>query len=172
MKIVLLDLEQTAVDDWEHMNLLPDNLEKIRWAIQHTGCKLGLMSWAVWNEVDKETFKKRLQGPLEEVLGMKFSEEFIFSMHDFSDIILKQRRKWLSRDDMFDLFGKEECLLQLLRLEHFGKNARVTLIDDVVDHNMEFIKGNAKVRFINVDDPMFKHWNISESVHDYGSWRE
>lgn len=172
MRIVLLDLEQTVIDDWEHMNALPENITKIRWAIRRTDCKLGLMSWAVWNEVDKETFKFRLQGPLEEMLGMKFSEELIFSMHDFSDIILKRKHKWVTRDDMFDLYGKEECLLQLLRLEHFGPNARITLIDDVVDHNLEFAKGKSKVRFINVDDTNFKNWNIGEHVHDYGSWRE
>ena len=169
MRIVLLDLEQTVIDDWEHMNLLLENIEKIRCAIQNTRCRLGVMSWAVWNEADKVTFKQRLRGSLEELLKMDFSEELIFSVHDFSDILLKRKHKWLRRDDMFDLglaVGKEECLLQLLRLEHFGKAAKVFLIDDAVDHNLQFTRGNSKVRFINVNDPFYNHWDIDESIYD------
>jgi hypothetical protein len=154
MRIVLLDLEATVIDDWSSRNAMPENLEKIRSFLQPED-KLGLMSWAIWDAEDKSTFQGDLQLLLEDAVEHAFTQEFIFSMSDFSDIILKHCRKWVSKDDMFDLFGKEECLLKLVRLGWFPENCEVILIDDVVDHNLTFTKGSRSVRFINVE--VFRH---------------
>ena len=150
MAIVLLDLEETVIDSWEKRNALPANLEKIKHFLNDND-KLGLMSWAVWDAKDKEDFQKNLQLGLEQALEHPFTQELIFSMHDFSDVILKKKRKWVSRDDMFDLFGKEECLLQMLRLEQFTA-PNIYLIDDCVDHKMTFLRNNQSVTFLNINE--------------------
>lgn len=149
MRIVLLDLEGTVMDTWFKPDAIPEHLERIA-AFLRPDDKLGLMSWAVWDDADRQKFQERFQLGIEEAIKHSFQQDLIFTMMDFSDIILKRRMKWVSKEDMFDLFGKEECLLQLLRLGHFPDNSEVILIDDVVDHDMTFTKGNRSVRFINV----------------------
>lgn len=150
MAIVLLDLEQTVIDDWEQRNALTCNIERIAKFLQPDD-QLGLMSWAIWDGEDKHKFQTELQLSLEEALKKPFTQEFIFSMMDFSDIILKRKHKWVSKEDMFDLFGKEECLLQLLRLRHFAPGAEIFLIDDCVSHGLTFRLDGQRVEFINVD---------------------
>ena len=149
MAIVLLDLEETVIDSWEKRNALPENLDKIRRFLKSND-RLGLMSWAVWDTKDKNDFQQNLQLGIEQALEHSFEKELIFSMHDFSDVILKKKRKWVSRDDMFDLFGKEECLLQMLRLEQFN-DWDIYLIDDCVDHNLTFSRNHQCIRFLNIN---------------------
>lgn len=149
--IVFLDLEQTVIDNWSNANFLSENIEIIKAGLRD-GDRLGLMSWAVWDGTDKERFNQVIRVDLEIALGTVFEDELILSMTDISDIILKNRKKWISREDMFDLFSKEECLLSLLRMKWFPRGEIVVLIDDAVDHTLQFTLNDTNVMFINIEE--------------------
>lgn len=155
MDVILFDLEETLIDSWDQRNLLVENVEKIKeQLIGELGSNLrfGIFSWAIWNEDDREDFNQTLRGPLEEALGIKFDPEMIFSMQSIADLILKFRRKKLSIEDVFDLFGKEECLLTLHRFNHFNCET-VALVDDRVDHGLFFESlRERRMAFINITE--------------------
>ncbi len=98
-------------------------------------------------------FQERIQATLEQSLRLTFAQDLLFSMKSISEIILQKRNKLISMDDMFDMFGKQECLLALLRCDFFPEGTEIILIDDVVEHQMTFTKDRRTIRFINVDSP-------------------
>lgn len=154
MTIALFDLEETLIESWDDPIILVHNVQKIRNHVKRcidlgeTQLAFGIFSWAIWNEKDKLTFKLTMQDDLEHALGFMFDPNFVFDMEQISDIVLNVRKKKLSKSDMFDLFGKEECLLSMLR-GNFFKGQDVILFDDVVD-NMEIFHPNGSIQFINI----------------------
>lgn len=151
--IVFLDLEETLIDNWENGWLLPTNIATIKKAIGPANPKLGLMSWAVWDDKDKAKFNSDLRPELEEALGMAFDDEFVWSMDDWAKQLLEFRGKKISREDLFDIFGKEEVLFMVARCHPKMRHQNVILIDDVVEHNLALVAkaNNCLVTILNID---------------------
>jgi hypothetical protein len=153
--IVFLDLEETVIDDWENGDLLLENIEKIAvflngkditWkgqpdnytstATPLLNMRLGLMSWAVWDDVDKGKFNKRFRPHLEALLNRKFDDELVWSMNDWCAQLFKHSHLLLSKNDVFDIFGKEQFLFKFCQVHPLFKDNTVFLIDDVVEHQL------------------------------------
>lgn len=154
--LILLDLEETVIEDWSNMSLMPRECMAIRNWLKtcHPGATIGLMSWAVWNDEDKALFNKHLRDELEAVLEVQFSDEWVLSMDDWSDMLFKHCKKKLSRDDLFDCFGKQEVLFLASRFVPAFKDQFVLLIDDVVEHGLhwESPQNNCTVTMENVKE--------------------
>lgn len=131
--IIFLDLELTVIHSWEDPVLLMFNFEKIR-GILPENAHVGLMSWAVWDKKDKDKFNQSLRGEIEDALGIKFSDELLWSMDDWCSELAKNSVKKLTREDLFDCFTKHEVLFMMSRCHPAFRNSNVQLIDDTVEH--------------------------------------
>lgn len=156
--IVFLDLEETVIDTWHEGNFLEVGLSRTRKFLNRLkkdgfDVKIGLMSWAVWNEEDKLKFNKVFREVLEAELDHKFDDKMVWSMDDWAGQIFKACGKKISRQDIFDLFGKEEILFRLCR-DHHWANTRLFLVDDRVSHGMSVVchENNCHVFFLNIND--------------------
>lgn len=134
MTIVFLDLEETVIDDINSATILVERCEQIRKVLDHIQPdKLGILSWAIWNESERKAFLSSCTKDRIEIhLQRQFDHDLIWSMETVRDNIFKISGKQFFVEDFFDLFGKEECLNFLFR-KHFFK-ADVVLIDDTVSH--------------------------------------
>jgi len=115
---------------------------------------LGLMSWAVWNDDDKKVFNEKLRPAIEEALGMTFADELVWSMDDWSWHINRSTGKRVSRDDLFDMFGKQEVLFVLSRHSHNFNRQKVFLVDDAVEHGLEWFspENECSVEILNIKE--------------------
>lgn len=138
--LVFLDLEETLVDDWNSQLLLTANVRVVRSFLSTLppSTKVGLMSWAVWDERDKALFNKDLRPFLEAELNVQFSDEFVWSMDDWAQEVFNSTGMKLSREDLFDVFGKHEVLFKLSRHSSKFEGERVFLVDDVAEHKLEW----------------------------------
>ena len=136
--ILFLDLEETLIDSWDNGWLLPANIACIRKKFADKAPIVGLMSWAVWNLVDKQTFNKKMRKELENALGVPFNDNFIWSMSDWADKLLQFNGKKISQQDLFDCFSKHEVLFMLSRTHPEFKRHNVVLIDDAVEHELSW----------------------------------
>lgn len=148
--LVLLDLEETVVDDWQSRNFLWHKMERVkRFLEQFHPFTLGLMSWAVWDDGDLRVFHDELEGPLSEFFGSTF--EAAWSLDQWQNRLLKCKGLKAERKDMFDCFGKHETLF-MCRNDPLFANRRVLLVDDVVEHGLSFTTSNNNfTNFVNVD---------------------
>lgn len=181
-RIVLLDLEECLIESWFDRNTLHYNIEKIKESgvlepDQSMGVHrvtVGLMSWAVANIADVADFNANLREPIEGALGFKFDPSLPISMQDYADAIFTARQMQVSKEDMYDVFRKEEVLLTLARKSDHFQGKEIVLIDDAVDHNLTFSvhdrysHGNriqtpvgTVVRFINIDQPV-RTWQFTK----------
>lgn len=152
--IIFLDLEETLIDNWENGWLLPEKVNAIRAMCAPFNAKVGLMSWAVWDESDKVKFNTNLRLELEEALGAKFSDDFVWSMDDWAKQLLEFQGKSVSRKDLFDIFGKHEVLFMVSRCHPAFKGHNVILFDDAVEDNLSWhSKANdCKVLICNINE--------------------
>lgn len=137
--IVFLDLEETLIDNWENGWLLLRKIKAIRDLCAPFDAKVGLMSWAVWDEKDKAKFNSELRPELEKALGMKFSDEFVWSMDDWAKqlLVFHGKKDFLVRICL-TFFGKEEVLFMLSRCHPAFKGHTVILFDDTVEDNLSW----------------------------------
>lgn len=156
--IVFLDLEETLIDNWENGWLLPAKIAVIREMFTGVSPSIGLMSWAVWDDEDKAKFNSSFRPELEEALGMKFSDELVWSMHDWARSLLQYSGKHISREDLFDCFSKHEVLFMLSRCHPALKGEQVVLVDDAVEHclNWHSHANDCRVLIQNIDE-LLKH---------------
>ncbi len=151
--IVFLDLEETVIDDWHSGMLLPGNIAVIRSLLQDND-RLGLMSWAVWGDTDKGIFTREFQPCLENInnLWKPFDPDLIWSMDDWANEVFKHTNLKVSRQDLFDVFKKQEVLFKLARHHPLFRNQVVALIDDAVEHDMTITvpETGCTVKFWNI----------------------
>ena len=152
--LVLLDLEQTVVDDWQSRNFLWHKMERVkRFLEQFQPFTLGLMSWAVWDDGDLRVFHDELERPLSEFFCSRF--EMAWSLDQWMRSLLKCKGLRAERKDMFDCFGKHETLF-MCRNDPVFTNRRVVLVDDVAEHGLSFATSNNNLtNFVNVDQLEF-----------------
>ena len=135
--IVFLDLEETVIDEWGQWNYLPRNIIAIaRFLKNHPDCRLGLMSWAVWNDADKNKFSDMLLGDLTQMLDKQFDPSLVWSMDEWADELFKDTGLRVVRQDLYDCFGKPEVLFRLARKHPLFAGQEVVLIDDAYPHEM------------------------------------
>lgn len=136
MTTVFLDLEETVIDDWNSANILVERCEQIRKILDHIQPdKVGVLSWAIWNDRDKDHFINTcVKSRIEDHIGREIDPELVWTMTDMRAQVLKTTGRSFSQDDLLDIFGKEECLNVLFR-KHFFKTD-VVLIDDTVAHQL------------------------------------
>lgn len=149
---VFLDLEETLVDDWNSGLFMPRHMDCVKeFLANRPGARVGLMSWAVWDERDKERFRKEFQPDLERNLNCTF--ELVWSMDDWAEELFKHSKKRLSRDDLFDMFGKHEVLFMLCRTHPLFRGEDVFLVDDAVEHNLSVksVANLSLLTFLNVN---------------------
>jgi hypothetical protein len=173
---VFLDLEETCIDDWSTATPLVQNLEKIDWFINGkeviippfkknqepivsppapmVNLHLGIMSWAVWDDVDKQLFLNLMREPIEKAIKRKFDDSLILSMADWADLVFECSGMRLSRHDMFDIYGKPDVLFMLMRKHPMFINSTTFLVDDAYEHQLTLtshVRG-AVVEFHNIND--------------------
>lgn len=156
--IVFLDLEETLIDNWENGWLLPAKIAIIKEMLSEFSPKIGLMSWAVWDDADKVKFNIRLRPELEEALEASFDDDFLWSMDDWAKQLLALHGKRISREDLFDCFGKHEVLFMVSRCHPLFKGEHVVLFDDAVEHclNWHSHMNDCRVLIQNIDE-LAKH---------------
>ena len=131
--LVLADLEETLIKDWTDPVFLPARLEIIKNHLANNPhAQLGLMSWAVWDSRDLDVFNRTLRTELEEQLGHRFSEQWMLSMDGWAQEMMIHGRKHVHRDEMFDLFGKEDVFLMMARRHPEWLGQEIFLFDDAV----------------------------------------
>lgn len=153
--LIFLDLEETVIDDWENAFLLPHNIDKIKRNFVNDWNKsnvFGLMSWAVQNEDDKAKFNKQIRDRLEINLGVKFNDNFVWSMDDWARQLFLCTGKLIDKTDIFEMFGKQELLFLLSRKHLHFKDQNVLLIDDRVEHDLSWqsVENNSFVRIVDI----------------------
>lgn len=151
---IFLDLEQTVIDSWETMNFLFNRASMIKNAIDLMGelapdkeIVLGIMSWAVWNHNDLESFNEELRKPLEDFFERPIN--ITWTMEDwFAASVHSGTRVNSNIADFFDSFTKEDVLFKMRNHDMFKEQALV-LFDDAVE-DMFLIKGKFSANTINV----------------------
>lgn len=160
--IIFLDLELTLIKEWNTWGtaefLLPE-IEKIAALMTHMEdeghkVEMGLMSWAVWHELDKQNFNKKLRPELERLLGRTFTDKFVWSMDDWGAQVLKYGGKAVTMEDMMDMFHKQEVLFVLSRVSPDFTGQSVVLIDDAVEDGLSWHSPNnqCRVMMLNITD--------------------
>lgn len=159
--LVFLDLEETLVDDWSSQLLLTANVRVTRSFLKTLppGTKVGLMSWAVWDERDKSLFNKDLRPFLEAELDVQFSDDFVWSMDDWAQEVFNSTGMKLSREDLFDVFGKHEVLFKLSRHSPKFEGHQVVLVDDVAEHMLKWDvpHNRCSATMLNVKEMLREH---------------
>jgi len=107
---VFLDLEETVIESWNNPDWLSLKVDIIREVInvlkrENTTVQLGLMSWAVFDDADKETFNRRFRGHIEDALQLEFSDDLILSMDDWIQLVMMNSGMRLSRAVRFNVMG-------------------------------------------------------------------
>ena len=152
-QIILLDLEQTLIDDWSTKNAMPENIEAIRlFLAQNSYAKVGVLSFAVWNNKDVSEFQTQLQDALEQALNCSISVDWILTKGDMRRL-LRAHSKWkaLNVEDFDDFFMEKDHLLHYLASRGAWPNTKVILIDDVVpDTQLSVTRHKTTVATINI----------------------
>ena len=173
---VFLDLEETCIDDWGTATPLVQNLQKIDWfvngkeiiipplkknqepvvspAAPMVNLHLGLMSWAVWDRDDKQRFLEKMREPIEKAIKRQFDESLILSMEDWARLVFECSGLRVTREDMFDIYGKPDVLFMLMRKHPMFINSTTFLVDDAYEHQLTLTshKRAAIVEFHNIND--------------------
>lgn len=164
-RIVLLDLEGTLIDEWAFRNFLQHNMQKIKdsgiFDSEGQTVRLGIMSWAVCDTSDAKIFKEDLLPTIEEFFGLKLDPKLPLTMDEYADDIFAGRKLKLSREDLYDMFRKEEVLLTLARTYADFKDSEVWLIDDALSHGLTIHvpERNCTVALLDIDRKL-EDWEI------------
>jgi len=156
MKIILFDLEETLIEDWNVPTLLCEQFPKIKeWIAKEGEFQSGIFSWAIWDQKDLTSFNKELRGRIEESHNIHFNDNLIFLRDD----ILKSFREWfhmpfMDSDDFMAFFKKRQAIEELW-LRHFNQpDTELVFLDDTVP-NMVCVISDVKnniLRLVNSKD--------------------
>lgn len=142
------DLEETLITEFDNPVII--NREKVKnlWVPP----KVGIFSFAIWNETDRIQFTNFMKPMLEDVFEFVITE--VPTMDEITKLI---KTKWIAiqdRDDVFDFFDKERAFIEYCRLMYPNDNC--ILIDDRVD-NITLRNGlvtGTEIKTININDVM------------------
>lgn len=160
--IVLLDLEQTLIEDWSNPVLQHEaNPSLLPWFKSLGDFQAGLLSFAVWNEEDLKVFNRNLREPLEQTFGFQFQNDLIF----LKDDLLTRFRIWLNmpfldQSDFSDFFNKRRSMEDLWLHEFQQPHTRLILLDDTVPNitlHSDDVE-NCQLQLINPLSVSFQQW--------------
>lgn len=132
-KVLLLDLEETVIDVWsDHGFCSFNNTEPVRQFIKNGGfSKVGVLSFAIWNDTDLETFDRHLRSELEELFEIRFTTSLIFSVDNLRKEFRKNGLSFEDTSEFLQVCKKDFTFFKILQSDRF-RNCDVTLLDDMV----------------------------------------
>ena len=161
--LIFLDLEETLIDEWANGFLLLPKVDLVKALIaqmrmQTETVRVGLMSWAVWDEKDKVKFNNDLRDFLETNLKCTFDSELTWSMDEWCKEVWKCTNKKVDRTDIFELLDKEAILCLFAKKHPLFKNETVLFIDDTATHNMSVLvpERNCVLKCLNINAMMLE----------------
>lgn len=147
---VFLDLEETLISDWRSGFFLQDRARFIRDFFSDFQFDMGIMSWAIENEKDKQRFNDSWRRPIEGFFNRDFDDALIHTVDDWCRMVNKNFRAQLCADD-FDDFGTKENILFMLR--NVDNNTLPTgtifLVDDAISHDDIITSPQRTIKFLN-----------------------
>lgn len=130
-KVFFLDLEETIIISWSNTTLC--NLELIKSIIKQEQVKfIGIFSFAIDNDKDKERFEKVLKPFLEAQLNVE-----IISWPSVEEImkdVFKFNRTHFEKFEFTSIWGKLRAFQDFCRVNFI--NAECVLVDDVVPNSV------------------------------------
>lgn len=133
MTTLWFDLEATMIESWDKPFII--NQEKIFNFLREFPCdEIGIFSFAIWDDKDREHFNKHFKVVLEELFGIRIVH--IPTKQELFQAIKKANGKQFDFQDFFDFWGKENGFSDWIRATQTGTHI---LIDDMVeDCEMKF----------------------------------
>lgn len=146
-KLLLLDLEETVIPVWSDWWAITGQCEKIK-AFNETfqADKLGVFSWALWNETDQVEFNEN-KDVIEDAIDLPFDHDW--TVEYFMQEILTKEQQGMGTKEFIQLFSKERALFALV-LGGWMPNHHIVLFDDAVKACTFEVNGS-KVEIINID---------------------
>ncbi len=145
---VFIDLESTLIDDFDNLNLLEGNINKIKSFLKILNVKeILLWSFAIMNQEDIKKFNESLKDKLEKALELKI--EILEIEKCFKDVC-KANNISAEPKDLTDIFlfePKSELLKQWLIVK--GIEDHCLLIDDQVEASV-FQKGGLILQCLKI----------------------
>jgi len=135
MGVLYLDLEGTIIKDWQEPVILWSKVDRIKRMIEIDETqgelgKLGIFSWAIWDDKDKQKFEDTLYKPISNAIGMQIDLDSIPSVDDLVTLFSTEGYTRHERQDIFDFYNKESAFIKYCRLHY--KEGSFILMDDVV----------------------------------------
>lgn len=148
-RILFLDLEQTVIDVWHEANIIHEQVPFIKEVIQKFKPKdIGIFSFAIDNENDKEEFKQRMKLDIEKVIEREINMKHVISVQEMIKFVKKvNHTHGMDFEDFFTWFNKEKALIDCLKAMDFQGQA--CLIDDTVDTSI-FANRNMSISFKHI----------------------
>ena len=136
MTTLWLDIEGTIIKSWEEPFII--NQEKIQNLIcEFLPDEIGVFSFAIWNDKDREFFKDQIGPHLEKIFGIQITH--IPTKQEVFQAIKKANKKQFDFDDFCDFWGKENGFSDWIRATNSGTHI---LIDDLVEDCEIFFKNS------------------------------
>lgn len=127
MTTLWFDLEETLIESWDKPFVI--NQEKIFNFLKEFPCdEIGIFSFAIWDDKDREFFNFQMKMNIEETFGIKISR--VSTKQELFQAIKNNHRCQFSFEDFHDFWDKEKCFVDWIRKTNFGTHI---LIDDMVE---------------------------------------
>lgn len=144
--MIFLDLEETIIDTWQGNAII--NVDKIKKFLGNTK-EVGIFSFAIWNDVDKEFFEKNWRSAIENTLGIK--AVVVPSVSDMMKVDFDLRG--IRFDDIFEFIvmnKKEGAFRSWCLTFHIGQHT--ILVDDAVPNLIiDDEDTRTKIQLVNVN---------------------
>jgi hypothetical protein len=160
--ILLLDLENTIIGDWNSDTQLLCHAFPIlkEWVkVNAFKAKVGIFSWAIWDENDLNIFNKPngIRQDFETTHRLSIDDELIFTMKQLAQLAREWWKiaPWIIDCDVLDPFQKRHIVEEMwLRLWN-KPNTKIILFDDTLP-DMTLINNNVENNCLELVNP----WTI------------
>lgn len=148
-RILFLDLEQTIIDVWHEANIIKEQVPFIKEVIRKFKPEhIGIFSFAIDNDDDKEHFRNKMKSDIEEAIETKVNMQHVISVQEMIKLVKKVNHTvGMDFQDFFTWFNKEKALIDCLKALNF--QGRACLVDDTVDDSI-FINRNMSILFKHI----------------------
>ena len=143
MTTLWFDLEATIIDSWDNPFIINEaKIFDVLKDFPHD--EIGIFSFAIWDDKDREIFNSQIKPRIEETFGIKIAH--VPTKQEMFQAIKKNHKCQFSFEDFFDFWGKENGFSDWIRATNTGTHI---LIDDMVeDCGMHFKNCNIAMRHI------------------------
>ena len=127
MTTLWFDLEATLIESWDNPVFI--NTGKIFNFLREFPCdEIGIFSFAIWNDEDREHFNQHFRVAIEEMFGIRIVH--IPTKQELFQAIKKNHKCQFSFEDFHDFWSKENGFSDWIRATNLGTHI---LIDDMVE---------------------------------------